>query len=172
MKEKKEKFNTWRWECIDAEVETNTCDKLVIYMSWPIPSKKNQKRAFRWIVLPSENYVHRHKLIVNKLKGIDYKLENVPLSISITSVVWDRVKSDWDNQISSVLDTLTDLWIIEDDNRFVVKEINLKNLGYIKNCWLHKIEIMPYRWLDYNLLDEHKGENLLNHKHYFNNLPY
>lgn len=172
MKEKKEKFNTWRWECIDAEVEYDLPNKVIIYISWAIVPKKNSRQNFGRVSLPSKNYIERHKRIINKLWWREWKFISQPCKVSITTIVWDKTKSDCDNQVASIMDTLTDLWVIEDDNRFIVKEINVKNLWYIKNCWLTRIEITPYEWLDYNLLDEHKGENLLNYKPYFNNLPY
>lgn len=163
---KKKSFDSWRWQSIDAEVVYNLPWKVVMYLAGPITPKKNQKRAFRWIVLPSANYVERHKRILDKLWNIEWKFNSFPCAIEITSIVWDRVKSDCDNQVSSILDTLVDLWVIEDDNRFIVKDIHVRNVWYAKNCWLTRIEIKPYTLTNYDLLDEHKDTNLLDYKHY------
>lgn len=105
---------------------------------------------------------------MEKLKGKEWKYNGKPCTISIYSIVWDRVKSDCDNQVSSIMDTLVDLGIIEDDNRFIVKAIDVKNLGYIKNCWIHRIEIKPYELPDYDISDNHKWKNLLEYKDYVN----
>lgn len=168
MAKSKKKFEGWRWECIDAEVEYNLPRMVVIWLSWPIAPKKNSRVNFWTISLPSANYTHWHKLIMDKLKDKEWRRDkSIPCSIEIESIVWDRVKSDCDNQVASIMDTLVDLWVLEDDNRFIVKEINVKNLGYIKNCWLHRIEIMPYTGHNFEVVDDdHKWRKLLNKKHY------
>lgn len=162
----KKKFEWWRRECIDAEVGCNLPEKVVIYLSGPIVAKKNSRQNFGKISLPSQNYQYWHKKVMDKLESTEWQYSWAPCVINITSIVWDRVKSDCDNACSSVLDTIVNLGIIEDDNRFIVKEINVRNIGYAKNCWLHRIEITPYTLNDYDLLDEHKGENLFEYKQY------
>lgn len=147
-------------------MEYNLPERVVIYLTWPIAPKKNSRQNFWKISLPSQNYIEWHRRIINILKDKKRKYSWAPCVINITSIVWDRVKSDCDNQVASILDTIVDLSIIEDDNRFIVKEINIKNVWYAKNCRLHRIEITPYKLDDYNILDEHKGKNLLSYKHY------
>lgn len=166
MAKTKKKFEWRRWQSIDAEVTCNKKDKVEIYLSWAIAPKKNSRQNFGKVSLPSQNYIEWHKRIMNKLWDVEWKFKNPSCEINITSIVWDRVKSDCDNQVSSIMDTLVDLWVIKDDNRFIVKEIRVKNVGYAKNCWLTRIEITPYILCEYDLLDEHKGTNLLNYKHY------
>lgn len=166
MAKTKKKFEWRRWQSIDAEVTCNKKDKIEIYLSWAIAPKKNSRQNFGKVSLPSQNYIEWHKRIMNKLWDVKWKFKANSCEINITSIVWDRVKSDCDNQVSSIMDTLVDLWVIEDDNRFIVKEIRVRNVGYAKNCRLTRIEITPYILDEYNLLDEHKGDNLLNYKHY------
>lgn len=162
----KKTFDSWRRESIDAEVEYNLPEKVIIYLAGPIAPKKNSRQNFWRISLPSQNYIERHKRIINKLKNTERRYNWKPCVISITSIVWDRIKSDCDNQVASIMDTIVDLGIIEDDNRFVVKEINVRNIGYAKNCWLHRVEITPYKLNDYDLLDDHKDKPLLEFKQY------
>lgn len=162
----KQKFEWWRWDCIDVEVEYNLPKQVTLYLSWPIAPKKNSRQNFWHISLPSKNYIEWHKRIMDKLEWKVRRYNWWPCVINITSIVWDKVKSDCDNQVSSILDTIVNLGIIEDDNRFIVKEINVRNVWYAKNCRLHKVEITPYEFNDYDLLDDHKWKNLLNYKDY------
>lgn len=161
----KKEFKGWRWECIDVQVEYNLPHRIVLYFAWPIPAKKNNRQNFGRVSLPSQNYIEWHKRVVNKLKNIEWRREWWPCRIDICSIVWDRVRSDCDNQVSSVLDTLIDLGIIEDDNRFIVKEINVRNVGYAKNCWLHRVEITP-RTFNEDIGEDHKGEDLFKYREY------
>lgn len=166
MSKQKQKFDWWRWQCIDAEVEYNLPKRVVVYLSWPIAPKKNSRQNFWRISLPSKNYIEWHKRIIDKLKDVEWKFNKCPCAINITSITWDRVKSDCDNQVASIMDTIVDLGIIEDDNRFIVNEINVRNIWYIKNCWLHRIEIIPYTLENYDLLDDYKDKSLLDYKQY------
>lgn len=162
----KKTFDSWRRCSINAKVEYNLPERVVIYLSWAIAPKKNSRQNFGRVSLPSKNYIEWHKRVVDKLKDVEWRFKNIPCVVNITSVVWDKVKSDCDNQVASIMDTLVDLWVIEDDNRFIVKEIQVRNMWYIKNCWLTRIEITPYTLNDYDLLDDHKGKNLLDYKIY------
>ena len=162
----KKKFEWWRWECIDAYVANNNSERVTIYLAWPIAPKKNSRQNFWKISLPSQNYLERHKRVVNKLANVKWEYNGLPCSIQITSVVWDRVKSDCDNQVASIMDTLVDLGVISDDNRFVVKEINVVNIWYVKNCWLTRVEIYPYYLNTTYIEDDHKWKRLLDYAKY------
>lgn len=166
MKEKKEKFNTWRWECIDAEVECNLPSKLVIYFTGPVWIKKNSRQNFWHFSLPSQNYIEWHKRVINKLNNIERMYNSFPCKVAITTIAWERRKSDCDNLSQWILDTFTDLGIIEDDNKFVIPELHVRNVGYAKNCWLTKVELSPYISNNYDIIDDHKEKNLLDYKYY------
>lgn len=163
---KKKTFDSWRRESINAEVEYNEKNRVVIYLSWAIAPKKNSRQNFGRVSLPSQNYIEWHKRIMSKLWDVKWRYGWEPSVVNITSIVWDRTKSDCDNQVASIMDTLVDLWVIEDDNRFVVKEIKVRNIWYAKNCWLTRVEITPYVSDDYDILDDHKWDNLLDYKFY------
>ena len=166
---KKKNFDWRRWRSIDAKVDTNTEDKVVIYMSWAISPKKNSRQNFWRISLPSQGYIEWHKRIMKALWDIEWKLKSWAYIITITSIVWDRVKSDCDNQVSSILDTLVDLGVIEDDNRFIVEEIRVRNVGYAKNLWLTKVEIKPSDNLTFDISSDHKEQNLFDYWMYLSN---
>lgn len=141
---KKNKFEGWRRDSIDAEVWYNLPSKIEIYLYWPIIPKKNSRRNFGNISLPSANYVEWHKRITNKLKDNKWLYDKFPCKITITSTSWEKRKSDIDNMTQSIMDTFTDLGIIPDDNKFIVQELNIRNIGYIKNCYITKVLIEPY----------------------------
>lgn len=157
---KKSKFEGWRWDSIDAEVCYNLPGKLEIYFYWPIIPKKNSRRNFGNISLPSANYVEWHKRITNKLKWIDWLYDKFPCKITVTSISGNQVKSDIDNMTQSIMDTFTDLGIIPDDNKFIVQELNIRNVGYIKNCYITKILIEPYTLPQPNDKKDYKGIDL------------
>lgn len=168
MAKTKKKFEWWRWQSIDAEVEYNLPERVVIYLAWAIAPKKNSRQNFGHVSLPSANYLEWHKRVIDKLKDIEWHFKNIPCAINISTIVWDKVKSDCDNQVASIMDTIVDLGIIEDDNRFIVKDIHVRNIGYAKNCRMTRIEITPYTIGDCEILDDHKGKDLLEYKHYLN----
>lgn len=166
MTKTKKKFEWRKWDCINAEVVENSDKAIEIILYGFIPSKKNNRRNFWHISLPSETYTEWHKRIVNVLSWIEWKFKTFPCKIIITSIAWDRVKSDIDNQAQSAFDTFTDLWIIPDDNRFVVWELQIKNVWYAKNAYLTKVLIEPLWENLYDINHDHKGESLKQYKFY------
>ena len=157
MAKTKKKFEWWKRESINAEVIENSDKAIEIILYGFIPSKKNNRRNFWHISLPSETYTEWHKRIVSVLSWIEWKFKSFPCKITIASVAWDRVKSDIDNQAQSIFDTFTDLWIIPDDNRFVVQELHITNKGYVKNAYMTKVLIEWDYTLRYNDDWDHKG---------------
>lgn len=139
----KKEFKWWKRECVDAWVVENTPTKLVISFLGIVPSKKNSKRAFRWIVLPSENYVERHKRMMKILWWTKWEYNSFPCTVEIVSIAWDRVHWDVDNTVTSFFDLFTDLWIIEDDNKFIINKVSSHCLGYRKNYYVHTVTITP-----------------------------
>ena len=160
MAKTKKKFEWWKRESINAEVIENSDKAIEIILYGFIPSKKNNRRNFWHISLPSETYTEWHKRIVSVLSWIEWKFKSFPCKITIASVAWDRVKSDIDNQAQSIFDTFTDLWIIPDDNRFVVQELHITNKGYVKNAYMTKVLIEWDYTLRYNDDWDHKGFDL------------
>lgn len=157
---KKNKFEGWRWDCIDAEVYYNLPSKLEIYLYWHIPSKKNNRLNFWRISLPSANYQEWHKRIIDKLEWTEWLYNRFPCKITITSIAWELRKWDIDNQTASIFDTFTDLGIIPDDNKFVVQELNIRNVGYAKNCFITKVLIEPYNLPQLNDKKDYKNVDL------------
>lgn len=166
MTKTKKKFEWWKRESINAEVIENSDKAIEIILYGFIPSKKNNRRNFWHISLPSETYTEWHKRIVNVLSWIEWKFKSFPCKITIISVAWDRVKSDIDNQAQSIFDTFTDLWIIPDDNRFVVQELHITNRGYAKNAYMTKVLIEWDYTPRYNDDGDHKGFDLKQYAYY------
>ena len=160
MAKTKKKFEWRKRESINAEVIENSDKAIEIILYGFIPSKKNNRRNFWHISLPSETYTEWHKRIVNVLSWIEWNFKSFPCKITIKSIAWDRVKSDVDNQAQSIFDTFTDLWIIPDDNRFVVQELHITNEGYVKNAYMTKVLIEWDYTLRYNDDWDHKGFDL------------
>lgn len=97
------------------------------------PSKKNSRnivcRGRFPMNLPSDRYVAWHKEALAQLVGIEpIKSEH----LRITIYPPDARKADLTNKAESVMDTLVDAGILEDDNWFVVNEITLKFGGIDK----------------------------------------
>lgn len=72
--------------------------------------------------------------------------------------------------MSSILDTLQDLWVIPDDDNETVRKITVTNAGYVKNAPITKIVVKQYnddKWL--NNETDYKGTDLKQLKHLFIN---
>ena len=87
----KKTFDSWRRCSINAKVEYNLPERVVIYLSWAIAPKKNSRQNFGRVSLPSKNYIEWHKRVVDKLKDVEWRFKNIPCVVNITSVVWDKV---------------------------------------------------------------------------------
>lgn len=165
----KKEFKWWKRECVNAEVIENTPTKLVVYFYWYIGIKKNWKRAFRWIVLPSENYCEWHKRMMKALWWIEYKFNSFPCSLHMCSLSWDKRKSDIDNSVQWIMDIFTELWVFPDDNKFVVSELKVNNLWYIKNCYITKVELSKCSQTLYDISEDCEWKNLKELKSFINN---
>lgn len=143
MAKTKKKFEWWKWDIMDVEIEYDLSKKLILYFYWNIYPKKNSKRAFRWIVLPSENYVQRHKIMSERLSWHEWKFNSFPCRMNVTYVAWSKMKGDTDNKVTSLLDLLVDVGALPDDNQFVVQELEVKNAWYLKNAPICKVELEP-----------------------------
>lgn len=148
---KKKTFDSPQWDLTSIEVKENKEDYLSLVFYWPIYPKKNWKRAFRWMVLPSENYMEWNKRCLDSIKWIEFKYNRYPCAIHINCIAHNQVKSDIDNQVSSILDFFQDAWIIPDDNRFIVSEISVKLVWMCKNAPCYRVDIEPLTYeLDCN----------------------
>jgi Holliday junction resolvase RusA-like endonuclease len=98
--------------------------KIVIYGN--TPSKKNSKiiscRGNRPCLFPSTKYTAWHKDALLQLTGIK-KIENK--EINITFYAGDNRKFDLTNKAESIMDTLVDGGLLEDDNYSVVSKLTL-----------------------------------------------
>lgn len=158
----------WKWDIMDVEVECDSSKKVTLYFYWNIFPKKNSKRAFRGIVLPSENYTKRHKIMMSKLEWRKRRYDSFPCRMTIISTAWNKTKWDIDNQATSIMDLLVDAGLLPDDNKFVIQELEIRNVGYIKNAPICKVELEPIEHDIYDIDEDHKGLDLHGYKHYAN----
>lgn len=106
--------------------------KIVIYGS--TPSKKNSKimvcRGKFPMLLPSSRYTEWHKDALQQLAGKPKINES---HLTLTFFAPDNRKFDLTNKAESIMDTLVDAGLIEDDNYSVISELTLKFGGVEKN---------------------------------------
>ena len=151
-------------DIMDVEIEYDLPKRLALYFYWNIYPKKNSKRAFRWIVLPSENYMKRHKIMSSKLEWHERKYNSFPCRMTIVSTARSKMKGDIDNQATSLMDLLVDVGLLPDDNKFIIQELEIRNAGYMKNAPICKVELTPieHPLLDAN--DDYKNSDLRKEK--------
>ncbi len=106
-------------------------NKIEIYGS--TPSKKNSKiiscRGNRPCLFPSAKYTSWHKDALNQLQGAKKITSS---GITITFFASDNRKFDLTNKAESIMDTLVDAGLLEDDNYSVVSDLHLKFGGVDK----------------------------------------
>ena len=156
----------WKWDIMDVEVEYDLPKKCELIFYWNIYPKKNSKRAFRWIVLPSENYMKWHKIMSEKLSGREWKYNNFPCRMTIVSTARSKMKGDIDNQATSLMDLLVDVWLLPDDNKFIIQELEIKNVWYVRNAPICRVELEPINHKLWNEDVDHKWKNLKEYKGY------
>jgi Holliday junction resolvase RusA-like endonuclease len=102
------------------------------------PSKKNSRintksgRSF-----PNQRYVKWHDRVISELHVLLLqkqirKFEGVKVKLTVTFFHENLVRRDSDNQLSSILDTLVDAGILEDDNWKIIPR-KIINDEYDKN---------------------------------------
>lgn len=95
-----------------------------------IPSKKNQKiivcRGKYPLLLPSKKYTEWHKEASAQIVDSVPKKPIKNCSIDLVLYAPDKRKADLTNKAESVMDLLVDMGFLEDDNWFVVGNLNLK----------------------------------------------
>lgn len=106
--------------------------KIIIYGS--TPSKKNSKiiscRGNRPCLFPSQKYTEWHKDALKQLKGLEKITVN---TIKITFYAGDNRKFDLTNKAESIMDTLVDAGLLEDDNYSIIGDLHLSFGGVEKN---------------------------------------
>lgn len=107
-------------------------NKITIYGS--TPSLKNSKimvcRGRIPVLLPSSKYTTWHKGALAQLKGIEPIKSN---KLKLTFYAQDNRKFDLTNKAESIMDTLVDGGLIEDDNYSIISELVLSFGGVDKN---------------------------------------
>lgn len=101
-----------------------------------------------------------------KLSGHERKYNSFPCRMTITSTAWSKMKGDIDNQATSLMDLLVDVWLLPDDNKFIIQELEIKNVWYVKNAPLCKVELEPIDHPIYDIDVDHKGLDLKLYKCY------
>ena len=98
--------------------------KIIIYGN--TPSKKNSKiiscRGNRPCLFPSYKYTEWHKDAIKQLGG---KLPIKVKELTLTFYAPDNRKFDLTNKAESIMDTLVDAGLLEDDNYSVVSKLTL-----------------------------------------------
>lgn len=108
-----------------------------------VPSKKNQRQTFyrngKIINIPSKKYKEWHDASVDFLDG--FGSLKPPYEIYLVFWMKDNRKTDIDNKVSSVLDLLKDVGIIEDDCWQNVAKITARASGISRDFPRVKVEI-------------------------------
>jgi len=106
----------------------------MITIKGSVPSKKNSKimvcRGKTPILLPSSNYTAWHKDAMSQISGFE------PITSKEIKLVFfakDNRKFDLTNKAESIMDTLVDAGLIEDDNYSVVPKLCLEFGGVDKD---------------------------------------
>ena len=98
-----------------------------------VPAKKNSRVVLKnGKNIPSKNYQEWHKvayasLFCQRIKQKIKKPVSSPVSLCIKFIHGDRRRRDSDNGLSSILDTLVDAGILEDDKWEIVRNVILEN---------------------------------------------
>lgn len=105
--------------------------KITIYGS--TPSKKNSKimvcRGKFPMILPSKNYTQWHKDAMLQLSG---KKKISAKELTLTFYAPDNRRFDLTNKAESIMDTLVDKGLLEDDNYSIISSLNLRFGGVEK----------------------------------------
>lgn len=105
--------------------------KITIYGS--TPSKKNSKiiscRGNRPCLFPSSKYTEWHRGALSQIQGKEAIKAN---AIKLVFFAGDNRKFDLTNKAESIMDTLVDAGLIEDDNYSIISDLHLKFGGVDK----------------------------------------
>jgi Holliday junction resolvase RusA-like endonuclease len=104
----------------------------------PIPSKKNNRRNFRKVSLPSEAYVNWHQEVIASLEYPPRPFTKC--HIDLIYHIGSKHRRDLDNALTSVLDLLVDAGIIMDDSWSCVTSISASSV-FSKGIWYAEVTI-------------------------------
>ena len=95
-----------------------------------IPSKKNNKQRTGKALISSKAYRERENEQLQSLKEQVNKLElNDPVYIHYKFYMPDARKTDLSNKVESINDLLVKYWLLEDDNRTIIKQMFITSEG-------------------------------------------
>jgi Holliday junction resolvase RusA-like endonuclease len=86
--------------------------------------------------------------------------------MTIASTARSKMKGDIDNQATSLMDLLVDVWLLPDDNKFIIQELEIKNVWYVRNAPICRVELEPIAHRLWNEDVDHKWKNLKEYKGY------
>jgi Holliday junction resolvase RusA-like endonuclease len=112
-------------------------DQITITIEGPPRSKKNSRRNFGHVSLPSKAYEVFHESAMWQLKKVKAKFVG-PIAVTYNFVQKGKMHQDIDNAICSINDVLQDAGIIDDDDNIVSGSFN-KESG---KDWKTTIEIV------------------------------
>lgn len=99
-----------------------------------IPSKKNNKQRTGKALISSKAYRERESEQLQSLKEQVNKLElNDPIYIHYKFYMPDARKTDLSNKVESINDLLVKYWLLEDDNRTIIKQMFITSEGIDRN---------------------------------------
>jgi Holliday junction resolvase RusA-like endonuclease len=107
-----------------------TSNKIEFSIIGRIPSKKNSRNLFargnKLFNIPSKRYKEWHDIVSVQLREIipEKPINNVE-SVYLAFYAPDKRATDLTNKAESIMDLLVDNKIIEDDNWFIVRKIEL-----------------------------------------------
>ncbi len=101
-------------------------------------SKKNNRRNFGRISLPSKAYEKFHQNVAEFMLPFSHLHFTTPLRIDVFYEIKGKYRQDLDNTLSSIFDCLTDYQIIEDDD--LIEEITAHKKSGCKD-WKITIKI-------------------------------
>lgn len=101
-------------------------------------SKKNNRRNFRGVSLPSLAYVKFNRLVAEFMCPYSHLNFTTPLRVNVLYEIKGNYHQDLDNALSSIFDCLTDYHVIQDDDLIV--ELSAKKSNGHKD-WNIEIEI-------------------------------
>jgi Holliday junction resolvase RusA-like endonuclease len=105
-----------------------------------VASKKNNRRNFRNISLPSLAYVKFHSDVAKFMKQYKGLYPTGDLKVEIEYEIKGKYHQDIDNAVSSVFDCLTDFKVIGDDEQ--ITEVSAKKTNGHKD-WKVTVRVSP-----------------------------
>lgn len=100
---------------------------LQLTLHWRVPSKKNQKQWTWKFLVSSKAYQERER---NQLTILNEQVEKLNLSnelyVEYHFYMPDHRKTDLSNKVESINDLFVKYWLIEDDNRNIIRYLMIR----------------------------------------------